>query len=210
VQLLPNKHYTNLVLPLIVVLISACVPNEGAIQTAIAQTQASWTSVPTSTSYPTHTPYPTQTQLPTLTPYPTYTPFPTRTRIPVGGSGSEYSEYDIDIGIRSFLDEVMERVFTEQSREAMIDLSIPELIALPGFDDILEFSFELTGPLVGFYAVTDVIVEETQILEGEDPSLVATYTITARFEQGPGTLTLLISKRLGELKIVGWFSQMNQ
>lgn len=39
-----------------VILLSACAPSEGDIQTAIAQTQAEWTVVPTQTPYATYTP----------------------------------------------------------------------------------------------------------------------------------------------------------
>jgi len=71
-----------------------------SVETAIAETQALWTAIPTSTDYPTHTPYPTYTEIPTYTPAvvtatitftpsisptitltssPTLTPFPTKT-----------------------------------------------------------------------------------------------------------------------------------
>lgn len=63
------------VLPIIfafVVILSACAPAPEAIETAISETQALWTPVPTATFYPTYTFYPTFTPppSPTLTPTP--------------------------------------------------------------------------------------------------------------------------------------------
>ena len=49
----------------------SCQPSQEDIISAIEQTQANWTAVPSQTPYPTFTP------IPTHTPYPTYTPFPT-------------------------------------------------------------------------------------------------------------------------------------
>jgi hypothetical protein len=54
--------------------LSACAPSPQAIQTAIAQTQAVWTLVPTYTFYPTNTFYPTFTPIPSNTPSPTALP----------------------------------------------------------------------------------------------------------------------------------------
>jgi formylglycine-generating enzyme required for sulfatase activity len=68
---------------LLVLLISACSPSEDAILTAIEQTQAKWTPVPTQTPFPTYTPYPT----PTTAPTPTETPPPASSemiRVPAG------------------------------------------------------------------------------------------------------------------------------
>ncbi len=60
----------------IVLMFTACAPSAGSIQTAIAQTQAVWTAVPT------QTPYPTQTALVVtkiVTPIFTFTPVNTAT-----------------------------------------------------------------------------------------------------------------------------------
>jgi hypothetical protein len=75
-------------------LLAACAPSPQAIQTAISETQAVWTQVPTHTAYSTYTPFPTYTLQPTIfiakivtltyTPTiiytPTITPTPTNTR----------------------------------------------------------------------------------------------------------------------------------
>jgi hypothetical protein len=58
-------------------LLVACSPPISAIETAVVETHAAWTAVPTQTPYPTHTPQPTHTAFPTFTPLPTYTPLPT-------------------------------------------------------------------------------------------------------------------------------------
>ncbi len=55
---------------LVCFLISACAPSTDVIQTAIAETQAVWTPIPTLTPYPTYTPYPTVTLTPSATPTP--------------------------------------------------------------------------------------------------------------------------------------------
>jgi hypothetical protein len=47
---------------LAICLLAACAPSQQAIQTAVAQTQAAWTPIPTQTAYPTQTPRPTQTR----------------------------------------------------------------------------------------------------------------------------------------------------
>ena len=52
---------------LVCLLFSACTPSAGPIQTAIAETQALWTPIPTQTPYPTYTPFPTATFTPTAT-----------------------------------------------------------------------------------------------------------------------------------------------
>lgn len=54
---------------LITFLLAACTaaPSPAAIGTAIAETQAAWTPVPTNTFYPTYTPYPTPTTIPSPT-----------------------------------------------------------------------------------------------------------------------------------------------
>jgi hypothetical protein len=57
----------KIVLTLVSILLAACAPSSQALQTAIAQTQAVWTPIPTQTPYPTPTPYPTQTFYPTPT-----------------------------------------------------------------------------------------------------------------------------------------------
>lgn len=54
------------VIALLILILNACAPSVEAVQTAIAQTQASWTPVPTQTPYPTYTPIPSMT--PTATP----------------------------------------------------------------------------------------------------------------------------------------------
>jgi hypothetical protein len=68
---------------LIALLLVACAPSPQAIQTAIAQTQAVWTKVPT------------QTPSPTITPQPTITPWPTATMAPIAtvGIGSMLNPY---------------------------------------------------------------------------------------------------------------------
>jgi hypothetical protein len=48
-----------LILILIVSFMSACTPSQTDIQTAVAETQAAWTPVPTQSPYPTLTPRPT-------------------------------------------------------------------------------------------------------------------------------------------------------
>lgn len=58
------------ILLLTLLVLSACTPSVESVQTAIAETQASWTPVPTQTPYPTYTPFPTET----FTPEPTSTP----------------------------------------------------------------------------------------------------------------------------------------
>jgi hypothetical protein len=70
-------------LVLVVFILAACAPSSQAIQTAIAQTQAVWTKVPTQTAYPTITPRPT------ITPWPTATIAPTATV----GPGSMLNPY---------------------------------------------------------------------------------------------------------------------
>ncbi len=79
---------------LALLLLAACVPSSSAIQTAIAQTQAAWTPVPTQTPYATYTLQPTivvtQIVTPTFTATPEFTPTPTvaQSFITVdGGSG---------------------------------------------------------------------------------------------------------------------------
>jgi hypothetical protein len=52
-------------------LLVACSPPISAIETAVVETHAAWTPVPTQTPYPTLTPYPTHTAFPTYTPLPT-------------------------------------------------------------------------------------------------------------------------------------------
>ena len=52
-------------------LLAACAPPISAIQTAVVETQAAWTAVPTQTPYPTLTPQPTHTAWPTHPPRPT-------------------------------------------------------------------------------------------------------------------------------------------
>lgn len=44
---------------LVLFMLSACAPSARSIQTAIAQTQTTWTKVPTQTAYATYTPPPT-------------------------------------------------------------------------------------------------------------------------------------------------------
>lgn len=55
-------------------LLAACSAPVSVVSTAVGETQAFWTAVPTQTPYPTYTPLPA---LPTYTPRPTYTPVPT-------------------------------------------------------------------------------------------------------------------------------------
>ncbi|MGA2505512.1 MAG: hypothetical protein ABSG01_15630 [Anaerolineales bacterium] len=88
-----NKKPIALIVFLTAILLPACAPSQGAIQTAIAGTRAVWTPIPTQTAYPTHTSYPTYTLQPTFfitkivtetfspTPIytPTITPTPTKT-----------------------------------------------------------------------------------------------------------------------------------
>lgn len=64
----------------VILLLTGCTPGEGAVQTAIAQTQQAG---PTATRLkPTLTIIPTKTRLPTFTPGPTKTPRPTGTKKP--------------------------------------------------------------------------------------------------------------------------------
>jgi copper(I)-binding protein len=62
-------------------LLAACAPSQPVLQTAIAQTQAVWTPVPTQTPYATYTLQPTvvitQIVTATFTPTPEFTPTPT-------------------------------------------------------------------------------------------------------------------------------------
>ena len=69
---------------LVLLLFAACAPSQSAIQTAIVQTQAAWTRVPTQTAYPTYTIIPSSTIIPSRTPtlYPTATAFQTFTPTP--------------------------------------------------------------------------------------------------------------------------------
>jgi hypothetical protein len=55
-----------LALILSICLIVACAPSAQAVKTAIAQTQAAWTRVPSQTPYPTQTAYPTPTPRPPI------------------------------------------------------------------------------------------------------------------------------------------------
>lgn len=52
----------------------ACQPSAGDINSALLQTQAKWTAVPSQSPYPTYTPYPTQAPYPTFAPISTSTP----------------------------------------------------------------------------------------------------------------------------------------
>jgi len=81
----------RLLIVAILFFITACStkPSESAIQTAIAQTKALWTSIPTNTAYPTHTPNNTFTPwvvtelvIPTFTVTPLFTPTITDTALP--------------------------------------------------------------------------------------------------------------------------------
>lgn len=75
-------HKTVIALMLLLIL-AACAPSEGAVQTAIAQTaQAEPTSTPTKKPRPTMTKRPTKTHMPTRTPGPKKTPRPTITAKP--------------------------------------------------------------------------------------------------------------------------------
>ena len=53
------------------IFLTACAPSAEKIQTAIAQTQAVWTPIPTQTPYPTYTPIPSPTRIPSPTVAPT-------------------------------------------------------------------------------------------------------------------------------------------
>ena len=61
-------------------ILTACAPSAQSIQTAVAETQTTWTKVPTQTAYPTYTPPPTVyvTKIvivtPTFTATPEFTP----------------------------------------------------------------------------------------------------------------------------------------
>ena len=72
------------ILILLAFLPAACAPAQPAIQTAIAQTQAAWTPVPSQTPYPTYTLQPTivVTQIVTQIVTPTFTPTPEFTSTP--------------------------------------------------------------------------------------------------------------------------------
>ncbi len=65
------KNFCGLIL--IVIFMVSCQPSQEDIISAIEQTQAKWTAVPSQSPNPTYTPYPTQT------PYPTYSPISTPT-----------------------------------------------------------------------------------------------------------------------------------
>jgi hypothetical protein len=60
-----NKQFTIIVF-LAVILLPACAPSQQAIQTAIAETQAAGTPIPTQTAYPSSTFYPTNTPQPPI------------------------------------------------------------------------------------------------------------------------------------------------
>lgn len=61
----------KLILLVVALMLTACAPSVPAIQTAIVQTQAAWTPIPTQTPYPTYTPFPTATSVPLPTSTPT-------------------------------------------------------------------------------------------------------------------------------------------
>jgi len=75
---------------LALVLMAACKASAAAVQTAISETQAAWTPVPSQTRYPTYTLQPvvilvvtvTSSPTPLFTPTITLTPSPTLTRTP--------------------------------------------------------------------------------------------------------------------------------
>jgi hypothetical protein len=83
-----NKYFTISLILVITILLSACAPSIGIIQTALAQTQAAWSPIPTQTTFPTYTVPPTVavevTRIVIVTATYTYTPLytPTNTSTP--------------------------------------------------------------------------------------------------------------------------------
>jgi len=91
-----NKSHFIMLASVVIILLTACAPSQDSIQTAVAETQAEWTDVPTQTPYATYTLVPaievtklvivtaTFTNTPEFTPTITNTPSktPTSTQTP--------------------------------------------------------------------------------------------------------------------------------
>jgi hypothetical protein len=63
-----NKKHFTIIVCLVTILMSACTLSPQAIQTAISQTQAAWTPIPSQTAYPTYTSVQSPTTIPSPSP----------------------------------------------------------------------------------------------------------------------------------------------
>ena len=63
-----NKKHFTMIVCLATILMVACAPLPQAVQTALAKTQAAWTSIPSQTSYPTYSPVQSPTTIPSPNP----------------------------------------------------------------------------------------------------------------------------------------------
>ncbi len=118
------------------------------------------------------------------------------------GNGEAVDELNL-AEMRVFVDETMETVYRPMSRDALMERSAPELVALPGFPASVNNFFDILGPLVD-YTILDVTTALIVIDESEGPVPGAEYTIRADFEKGSTTLTLTVVNRGGVLQITGW------
>lgn len=186
-------------LVMILSLLAGCAPSEGAIQTAIAETQLAGPTateiLPTQTPAPSKTPVPTQTLKPTSTKAPTRTPTYTPT-IP----SEEELKSTLAEGITAILETLSDSVVSiNMVRWTGEDMEIEVRVAYSSPDNIFPIHFQI----VQLLAILFEDIETSKFESIMKPETRLIFTTLADFGDGTYTSTndMEVLKKLRDKQI---------